>query len=188
EPAARAQLLDSSVAAAVTLISAARDPGERWRLRELRRTRDLLDRWLDVERLREPFSVERLEQGRMLAHHAGIDFECRIDRVDRLRDGARVLIDYKTGSGSADWRGERPDNPQLPIYAQLFAQQLVAVAYGLLNAADIGFIVESERPAVFGPQQRRTKLEGLGSFEELLDVWSGRIERLAAEFAAGRAE
>ena len=39
--------------------------------------------------------------------------------MDRLADGARVLIDYKTGVATADWRGERPDNPQLPIYALL---------------------------------------------------------------------
>ncbi len=188
EPAARARLLDSSVAAAIAAIGATRDPGERWRVREHRRTRDLLGRWLEIERRREAFSVERLEQSRMLARHAGVEFECRVDRVDRLLDGARVLIDYKTGSGNADWRGERPDNPQLPIYAQLFAQRLVAVAYGLVNAADPGFLAESERNAVFGPQQRRSKLEGLASFDELLGVWSARIERLAAEFAAGHAQ
>ena len=44
-------------------------------------------------------------------------FKVRIDRVDRLADDARVLIDYKTGAATTDWRGDRPDNPQLPIYA-----------------------------------------------------------------------
>jgi RecB family exonuclease len=141
-----------------------------------------------VERQREPFAVERLEQGRQPARHAGVEFACRIDRVDRLRDGARVLIDYKTGLSDADWRGPRPDNPQLPVYALQYAERLVAVAYGQVNAADSRFVAESERAGVFEPRQRRSKLEGFGSFGELLGVWSARIERLAAELAAGRAE
>ncbi|MGO9623852.1 MAG: PD-(D/E)XK nuclease family protein [Steroidobacteraceae bacterium] len=186
--AARAQLLDASIARAIEARCAVRDPGARWRTRERLRMRSLLDRWLDVERQREPFAVERLEQGRQPARHAGVEFACRIDRVDRLRDGARVLIDYKTGLSDADWRGPRPDNPQLPVYALQYAERLVAVAYGQVNAADSRFVAESERAGVFEPRQRRSKLEGFGSFGELLGVWSARIERLAAELAAGRAE
>ncbi len=44
-----------------------------------------------------PFKVERMEQGAQIAQHAGLEFTVRIDRIDRLEDGARVLIDYKTG-------------------------------------------------------------------------------------------
>ena len=53
--------------------------------------------WLDVETLREPFEVEQLEQGSEVARIGGLEFRVRIDRVDRLADGSRVLIDYKTG-------------------------------------------------------------------------------------------
>jgi len=187
-PDARALHLEQSIAAAIAAAQAIRDPGERWRARERSRLRELLDRWLDVELQREPFAVERLEQGRKLANLAGVQFECRIDRVDVLRDGARVLIDYKTGPSDADWRGERPDNPQLPVYAQLFAQDLIAIAYGVVNAADIGFVVEAERAGVFEPRQRRSKMEGMDGFGALLALWAIRIERLAGEFAAGRAE
>ncbi|HLN47748.1 MAG TPA: PD-(D/E)XK nuclease family protein, partial [Magnetospirillaceae bacterium] len=160
EAPASAQLLDSSIARAIEALCATRDPGARWRARERLRMRGLLDRWLAVERRREPFAVERLEQGRKHARHAGIEFACRIDRVDRLHDGARVLIDYKTGLSDADWRGPRPDNPQLPVYALLYAENLIAVAYGQVNAADSRFVAESERAGVFEPRQRRTKLEG----------------------------
>ena len=62
---------------------------------------------------------KQLERGKQVARHADLEFAVSIDRVDRLADGARVLIDYKTGNAAADWRGERPDNPQLPIYALL---------------------------------------------------------------------
>jgi RecB family exonuclease len=147
----------------------------------------VLRKWLDIERQRQPFEVEQLEHGTQVARHAGLEFAVRIDRVDRLADGARVLIDYKTGVASADWRGERPDNPQLPIYALLRSEALVAVAYGRVNAGECSFIAETERPAVFKPRGRQSPLEGMPTLAALIDVWSLRIENLAADFAAGRA-
>ena len=147
----------------------------------------VLGKWLDVERQREPFEVEYLEQGAQVARHAGLGFAVRIDRVDRLADGARVLIDYKTGVATADWRGERPDNPQLPIYALLLPDALVAVAYGRANAGECSFIAETERSAIFKPGGRKSPLEGMPSLAALIEVWSLRVENLAADFAAGRA-
>ncbi len=121
-------------ARAIAAISKERDPGPRWRARERVRLNLLLTLWLDVERKRAPFAVENLEQGAQVAQFAGLNFAVRVDRVDRLADGARVLIDYKTGAAIADWRGDRPDNPQLPIYALLQPEALVAVAYARVNA------------------------------------------------------
>jgi RecB family exonuclease len=147
---------------------------------------NLLGKWLDTERMRAPFIVDALEEGAQVARFAGLEFRVRIDRVDRLSDGARVLIDYKTGSASADWRGERPDNPQLPIYALLRPEALVAVAYARVNAAEPGFVPEAERQKIF-PRVRNSKLEGMASFADLIAVWARRVERIAAEFAAGDA-
>ena len=97
------------------------------------------------------------------------------------------MIDYKTGAASADWRGDRPDNPQLPIYALLQPDALIAVAYAKVNAAESRFVTESERARIF-PRSQRTKLEGMASFADLVAVWSRRVARIAGEFAAGHAE
>ncbi len=180
------QLLDASAVAALAKLCERRDPGRRWRERERARLNGLLRRWLELEGARPPFRVERLEEGAQTAHHAGLAFTVRVDRIDRLPDGARVLIDYKSGAAGADWRLERPDNPQLPVYALLHREDLVAVAYGRVNAAECTFVVESERGGIF-PGRRRSRMEGMASFAELLQVWEQRIEKLAREFGAGRA-
>jgi ATP-dependent helicase/nuclease subunit B len=180
-------LLDEGAGRALAVVCKRRDPGARWRLRERVRLQNLLGLWLDVERARTPFVVEALE-GKQAARFGGLDFNVRIDRVDRLLDGACVLIDYKTGIAMPDWRGERPDNPQLPIYALLRPEGLVAVAYAKVNAAEPGFVAESERRDIFRPRSRPSQLEGMPNFAALVGIWSRRVERIAAEFVAGRAE
>jgi ATP-dependent helicase/nuclease subunit B len=187
-PGAQRQLLEQAAVGAIALISERRDPGPRWRARERARLSHLLALWLDVERKRAPFAVEYLEQGAQVAQFAGLNFTVRIDRVDRLTDGARVLIDYKTGAAIADWRGDRPDNPQLPIYALLRREALVAVAYARVNAGDSGFIADAERRDIFKVGSRSSALEGMPNFAALVGLWSRRVERLAAAFASGSAE
>jgi probable DNA repair protein len=186
-PDAERRLIDAAAARAIESVCQRRDPGRRWRLREGVRLQNLLTKWLQLERARAPFVVEALEGRDQTARFGGLEFRVRIDRVDRLLDGGRVLIDYKTGAADADWRGERPDNPQLPVYALLSPDALVAVAYAKVNAAESGFVAESERAEIF-PRTRQSELEGMATFAELIQVWSRRIERIAGEFAAGRAE
>jgi probable DNA repair protein len=186
-PDAERRLIDEAAAHAIELVCRRRDPGRRWRLRERERLQNLLGKWLQLERTREPFFVDVLKGSDQIARFGGVEFRVRIDRVDELADGARVLIDYKTGAATADWRGERPDNPQLPVYALLSPDSLVAVAYAKVNAADCRFVAESGRKAIL-PGTRRSKMEGVASFTDLIQVWSRRIERIAGEFAAGHAQ
>jgi RecB family exonuclease len=185
-PEELAQLTGASARRAIIKRSARRDPGRRWREREAERLARLLGKWLELESARDFFVVERLEAGAEAARHAQVEFSVRVDRIDRLADGSRVLIDYKTGAANRDWQGERPDNPQLPLYALLHRPSLIAVAYGKINAAECAFVAESERSGIF-PRKRATRLEGLASFAALMDVWAERIERLADEFRRGRA-
>jgi probable DNA repair protein len=185
-PQALSQLIVEAAGRAIDRLCARRDPGRRWRERERERLPKLIRRWLELESRRSPFDIERLEAGSEIARHAGLDFSVRIDRIDRLPDGSRVLIDYKTGAATRDWHDERPENPQLPLYALLHRRSLIAVAYGKINAADCTFVAEAERGGVF-PGKRATRMEGLGSLAELISRWSERIERLAHEFREGRA-
>ncbi len=185
--AARRALIAAAVDAALERAAARRDPGPRWRERERSRTSALLERWLDLEAGRTPFVVERLEEAQQIARHGGLEFACRLDRVDRLADGTRVLIDYKTNVATADWRGERPDNPQLPLYAGLVGDALVAVAYAQVNASECRFVAEAGRDGVLWPSQKRTALDGEPDFAALRARWDERLGRLAGAYARGDA-
>ena len=185
---AERELVDAGAERALRTVCAKRDPGATWRRRERTRLHNLIGKWLNTERRRQPFAVEWMERGARLST-SGLDFNLRIDRADRLlEDGARILIDYKTGSASPDWRGERPDNPQLPVYALLSPEALSAVAYGSVNAAEPGFVCESERADALRPGPRRTSLEGAANLAALLEIWSLRIDALAQGLASGQAQ
>lgn len=83
---------------------------------ERRRVIQLLENWLAYEAERMPFTVEHSEQ-KLQVSVGDLKLSLRADRVDRVHDG-RLLIDYKTGPAWASaWEGDRPDEPQLPLYA-----------------------------------------------------------------------
>jgi ATP-dependent helicase/nuclease subunit B len=187
-PQAQSAVVTEGARRALAIVCKMHDPGPRWRVRELERLQNLLGLWLQLESKRAPFAVEALEQNTQVARFAGLDFRVRIDRVDALADGARVLIDYKTGAAAMDWRGDRPDNPQLPVYALLRPLGLIAVAYARVSAGDPGFVTETERPEIFKPRGRASTLEGMPDFAALLDVWSRRLQTIAAGFALGHAQ
>ena len=150
-PHAQHQLLDEAAGRALAIVCRQRDPGTRWRLRERGRLQNLLTVWLDVERPRMPFVVQALEEQRRSGTIRRTRFSgVRIDRVDRLPDGSTGVDRLQNGA----WRrsigtAERPGNPQLPIYALLRPESLIAVAYARVNAAEPGFVAESEQAGCF---------------------------------------
>lgn len=128
------EALDAAVEEAVDGLTGA--------MRELERDRLLLllREWLELEAEREPFRVEELET-RLTPHFAGLRFAARADRIDRLADGSTVIVDYKTGLVSKkSWDGERPEEPQLPIYAVTAEPTPVAVAFAQVRRGDCQWV------------------------------------------------
>ena len=151
----------------------------------------LIAAWLDIEAARTPFVVEEREQ----PHPVKLDrlaLNTRVDRIDRLPDGGRVLIDYK--SGEADprrWLGARPDEPQLPIYAVSDPQPPAAVLFAQLRTGDLRYRGFAEQhglvPEVNAYSGLRKQPDDPQDWMALLAHWRTTVAALADEFVHGEA-
>jgi probable DNA repair protein len=112
------------------------------KLVELERVRliELLESWIELEKQREiEFTVEEPEQERTV-EIGGITVQVRLDRLDRLATGSYALVDYKSRAPRlGDWDGDRPESPQLPIYAVTAREPLAALAFAQVRTGANAF-------------------------------------------------
>jgi probable DNA repair protein len=144
--------------------------------------------WLALERQRPPFEVLACEARQTLAV-GPVTVTARIDRIDRLADGNPLVIDYKTGSPSIkDWLGERPREPQLPLYALYGSEPTAAIAFAQVRRGEHRWRGLAARdtglPGVVTAADADT---GSASWEELRHHWQAALERLAQAFHDGEA-
>jgi len=153
------------------------------------RLRRLLNWWLELELERAlPFEVKLSEKEFKNVPVGPLLLNVRMDRVDEVA-GGEVLIDYKTGSATPnDWLTDRPDAPQLPLYAIVSeADRLKGVAFGLVRAGEgrelKGYAVsEGVLPG------KPVKLTEAATLEEQVQRWRQVLVKLAEEFYAGDAQ
>ena len=168
---------------------------------EGKRLAQVLGEWLELELQRAPFEVVNVEQDTRLVI-GDVEFTARLDRVDELEDGRRVIIDYKGGQASINtWAGDRPDEPQLPLYAVTHPEPVAAVTFARLKRGrDFGFagLAESEhilpdtrafdqdrRAKKFVPDRDAQTGAIPPSWEGMFAGWREVLENLANEFRRG---
>ncbi len=151
------------------------------------RLRRLLSGWLELELERAPFEVRLSEKEFKDMPVGPLRLNVRMDRVDEV-DSGEVLIDYKTGGASPnDWLTERPDAPQLPLYAILSdADRLQGVAFGLVRAGE-GRALKGYATTEGILPGKLTKLKEAATFAAQVERWREVLVGLAEEFAAGDA-
>jgi len=128
---------------------------------ERERVRNMLEAVLDVEVERPPFQVEQIEAS-LDFERCGLRLALRVDRIDRLADGRRVIIDYKTGleKSFATPAGELRD-AQLVVYAGAVAGEIGALAIVNVDsrkvswkvAGGLGEVPDTEWPERLGRWQ-----------------------------------
>lgn len=152
-----------------------------------KRLHRLLSWWLDLESQRAPFTVKLSEKEFKDVSVGPLQLSVRMDRVDEV-EGGEVLIDYKTGGASpSDWLSERPDAPQLPLYAILSEpDRLRAVAFGLVRAGEERKLKGYAAEDGILPG-RLTKITEAENFAGQIERWRQVLVALAEEFYAGDA-
>ena len=150
---------------------------------ETERLQALALRWLTLEKQRPAFEVEAIEARRDI-DFAGLKLTLFIDRIDRLASGERLLIDYKTSAhlNTNQWLGERPDEPQLPLYAVTQEDDIQGLAFAQLNPRALQWI---------GLGEFNSPLPGLKpakpDWDSQLQDWRAALRVLAEDFIQGDA-
>ncbi len=162
------------------------------RFRDLERERlvRLVLEWLEVEKERSPFEVVGFESS-MRMELAGLLFDAQLDRLDRLRDGSLAVLDYKTGQPSPkNWQGERPEEPQLPLYCTGTGERTGAVLFAQVRPGDMRLKGVSAYPGLHPqvPYLEQSEFAAMArTWQELLDCWRAVLTSLGAQFRQGYA-
>lgn len=177
-PMERDEAIAEAVDAALDEVLAERPQFDlRQRALEARRLQRLLTQSLEIDLARPPFEVVAIEAQHRLVL-GGLPLSMRVDRVDRLEDGAELILDYKTGRVQRkDWALPRPVAPQLLAYALARdAVPLGGIGYAQLRPGDCQLVTEPKTlPGGAAPTDPR-------------EAWRAELTRLGAAFVAGRAE
>ncbi|MFZ0270252.1 MAG: PD-(D/E)XK nuclease family protein [Acidobacteriaceae bacterium] len=187
-------ILDVHIDAALSSLRGL-DPADPWQkaclAAEKRRLRARLSQWLAKEARRQPFTVEACEQTLSDVHIGDLQLNLRADRIDLLADGSRLLIDYKTGQVSpALWEGERPADPQLPLYAAYGnVENVSGILFAQIRAKETSFEgrVRDARNQLDASLSSQSALVNEPYSEAMRDEWARALENLAAEFLRGEA-
>lgn len=158
---------------------------------ERQRLLNLLLPWLEYEARRQPFTVKSREATLEGVQIGPLRLSIRVDRVDLVGEGTdsagEVILDYKTGAAKpGDWLGERPDEPQLPLYAVLSqSPQLAALAFASIRRGK--YMGMNGYQANDGILPKFTKLE-TGSLAAQVVQWREVLISLAQDFYSGEAQ
>jgi probable DNA repair protein len=144
---------------------------ERSRVLEHDRLKLLLAEWLQLEAARPDFEVVEREAPRRI-DAGGVRLDLKVDRIDRMPSGKYVVLDYKTSDKLKvqDWDGERPDAPQLPLYAVKSGREVEGVYYAKLVPRDTELMGHAGEALAWRVPE-----------------WSRVVEQLGSSFARGDA-
>lgn len=183
-----------------SLAPASGPSGEAAQRRERRRIARLLHGLSALELERASFRVSALELPRSLTL-AGARLDLRIDRIDELEDGTRIILDYKTGRPAPlEWLSDRLTDPQLLLYLLAAGGGVGALAMVHLTTGRIAFRGLADRPgrlprvaALAGDEERAGAGAGAGvvgvgaAWQDQVRRWQGLLEQLARDFLEGAA-
>ncbi len=155
---------------------------------EKERMHHLLMRWMSFERERDYFNIYQLEERRVL-YLGNLEIRLRLDRIDQLKTGEFIIIDYKTSKSEiSTWFGDPLQDVQLPLYCLMTAPVIDCVAFAIIRPDVLKFR---------GISHKRTLLPGIGHFDKIkhnyklndwhaqIEAWRLQLEKVAMQFYTG---
>ncbi len=136
---------------------------------ERQRLRTIMKKFVEAERSRPPFAIENVEHG-IEFERFGVRLALRVDRIDRLADNSRLIIDYKTGMPKAllDRDGNLLDL-QLVVYAMAAGEPIGGLA--LINIDSRAITYKGTGGSVdWDPKRSADWSERLNSWIETAEV------------------
>lgn len=190
DEAQRQRHADDAARHAIAQLPDAQRFGARFLDLERQRLARVLVQWLDRELERADIEIAALEDERQF-NFAGLELRLRVDRIDRLPDGRVAIVDYKSGRSNAEryWLGERPEQPQLPLYALALEHEQPGSVAGVLFAQ-----VRIDTPRWIGLGDSGLNAHALNDAAEsaamdwpaLIAHWRDALQSIAQEYIAGR--
>ncbi len=193
------ELVGECIARSFAITKDGNQLGARLKQLESERMSKLLHAWLALETQRAAFVV-RSNESKKRVMIGDLPINIRFDRIDQLDDGSAFVLDYKTGKVDIrSWAGDRPDEPQVPLYAIANKTDVSGVAFGQLNVDGVAFKGLAEdtgvAPGINGvgnpDDKNAAAIARLGfpeQWPELINQWRCVLEALAGEFTSGTAD
>ncbi len=148
------------------------------------RLQQLIHKFIATEKQRDIFRVIATEQT-IEANVADLNFSIRLDRVDEMSNGDRIIFDYKTGNlPSNPWCGDLIKEPQLPIYTTISLADGIAF---IKPAADKISYTGLARNKDSLPN-KTSRQKSCTDWDEQLKLWQQQLNQTSLNYQQGCAE
>lgn len=182
------ELIQTSIQSAMIALPHSHQATSQYIFLEKQRLNKLIWDWLQIEKRRTPFKVMTNEKSTQISLNQ-LTLSIRIDRVDELEDGKKLIIDYKTGKNNDinTWFSERPEEPQLPLYSLLDTDNTMGITFAQLSIGEQGFkgvsryALDINGIKLISEIKKATAL----SWEEQLEQWNSVLTKLGNDFYSG---
>lgn len=153
---------------------------------EFQRLKHLIELALEWEKQRPEFVVDALEHT-FTTQLAGLDFQVRVDRLDKIKtddnQDSKIVIDYKSNlPSSKPWNEERPESPQLLLYA-LLDEHINTLLFIQFKTGQFKCSGLSEEAMPIKGIQALKKDEQWAAYQQ---QWHEQLGTLAQEFKTGQ--
>jgi len=145
-------------------------------------------KWLELEKNRESFEVI-LQETSYKVTIKNIVFDVRIDRVDRLNNDNKILIDYKSGTipSRNELFSEKLTYLQLPIYASYTEiENIKGVMFAHLSTDKSSFYGVVDDIIKITPNFKGIIVpQKISSWSELIIKWKYLLENISLSYKMG---